>query len=251
MRFYGEQPEQQYPEQNTQYPNNNGYYQNPQEQNYDNGYYRNPIEQNNNFQYNQDLQQQNNYPGERMQKNDAKTKQGGSSINGKIIGTVLIAVLIMFVVVLMLALGGSFSTEAMLSMVPYLILGIFFITGIVLLVGTLIGNKNKKARCTVPVNAVVVDLIYVRAKTGGHRSYAPLYEYNFNGVIYREREKIATNVGLPQVGSQMTIYVNEKDPTDFYSVWKSKNVLPIMLSIAFIVLPAFVMFSMLSSYFTA
>lgn len=68
--------------------------------------------------------------------------------------------------------------------------------------------------CTQPVQAVCVDLERRRSRKG-RATYSPVWEYEYHGQLIRVRSNFSSNVGVPQVGSPKTLYVDPNDPYRF------------------------------------
>lgn len=96
---------------------------------------------------------------------------------------------------------------------------IFFIIGVVLaLIGIIFGilHKKKRKRCSVEIIATIVETLRCRKQTGDgpeHYYYA-VYEYQYNGVTYKNESKIGTN-GCPKIGKLRTIYLNPESPEEY------------------------------------
>ncbi len=67
------------------------------------------------------------------------------------------------------------------------------------------------SNCTQPVQAVCVDLERRRGSRG-RAAYLPVWEYEYHGQLIRVRSSLSSNMGVPQVGSPKTLYVDPNDP---------------------------------------
>lgn len=75
-------------------------------------------------------------------------------------------------------------------------------------------NKDKK-ECTIPVTSTVVDLVSSSGSSG--RTYAPVYEYEFEGRQYRVQSNNYSSPCPFSVGETVRIYVEPNDPEHIYS----------------------------------
>ncbi|MEE1061953.1 MAG: DUF3592 domain-containing protein, partial [Ruminococcus sp.] len=146
--------------------------------------------------------------------------------------------------------GNNQSMGSLMGILPYIIMGAFVLAGIAIAVVTTIDNKKRKKRCTVPMQAVVIDLIPARRRRYGNgmhgkRAYTPVYEYYYYGVMYRKRDKYATNINIPQIGEQVTAFINPDNPEDAYFEYKNKSITTLLIAAAFIAIPAIILFTML------
>ena len=129
---------------------------------------------------------------------------------------------------------------------PYLIIGALFIGGLFMVVSVPVGNAMKKRRCTVEVDAVVIDRVCRRRSRTGQGSplYHPVYEYRYNGVTYTSEDKKASNIKVPQVGDRMEAYVNPDNPNDVYVVWTGRDIYSVMGGIGLMATPLVVLLMM-------
>lgn len=113
----------------------------------------------------------------------------------------------------------QFGSEAMMSMaeecIPYLILGVFFLVGMILLMiafRTTIGQKN---RCTELVVATCVEVLE-RYSVAGKQLLCPVYEINYG----MDKIQICNNIYMSnrdvRVGDYMDLYINPENPQEFY-----------------------------------
>ncbi len=84
-------------------------------------------------------------------------------------------------------------------------------------VGTFVSNIQKKAKkvCTEPVNAVVCDM--ARSSSSNGTTYAPVYEFEYNGMKYRIKSNTYSNPMPLQVGESVQIFVEPGNPDRIYS----------------------------------
>ena len=77
-------------------------------------------------------------------------------------------------------------------------------------------QKKKRIGCNVQVEARIVDSLryYRRGADGNEHFYYAVYEYQYNGLVYRSESKYGTNA-CPKVGKQRTIYLNPNNPEEY------------------------------------
>lgn len=111
---------------------------------------------------------------------------------------------------------------------------VFFLFGTFMLSGY--GNKSS---CTESITAKVVRMEKhtSRSTTGKHRgtstTYAPVFEYEYNGEKYTYVSSLATNPPEFSAGEQVTIWVDPDSPNKIYYKPSGSSVL---LSIVFRIL---------------
>jgi hypothetical protein len=103
------------------------------------------------------------------------------------------------------------SIEEKGGSVTGVILGLMFSGG--LFAYSLYNTIQDYILCTQPVQAVCVDLERRRSKGGA--AYLPVWEYEYHGQLIRVRSNFSSNVGVLQVGSPKTLYVDPNDPYKF------------------------------------
>lgn len=110
---------------------------------------------------------------------------------------------------------------------------IFVIVGIILLVV----RNNEKKRCTEPVTALIIEnqTVVSTSRSHGHvhksTSYAPVFQYTYNGQEYKIKSNTSSNPPVFTEGEQTEIFINPLDPADIY-VPKDKTI--IIISAVFI-----------------
>ena len=109
--------------------------------------------------------------------------------------------------------GNKFFIDMITMIAPYIFVAIFFVIGATLSIATIISQKIKEMRCTIPLDSKVVD---IKSKYTSKRVYSPVYEYYYNGKIYQQWSEVYTNTGVQKLDDRLTIYINPADPTDFY-----------------------------------
>lgn len=99
----------------------------------------------------------------------------------------------------------------------------FLILGIVFLIVSLVVNisfQKKKEKCTQGVEATIVDMNKMeRTETGNdapYISYFPVYEYEYEGKIYRKGSNVGNNKNSFEIGKKVQIYIDPENPEVIY-----------------------------------
>ena len=94
----------------------------------------------------------------------------------------------------------------------------FFLIGFDVSVISLIIDNKRKKRCCFSVNAEVVD--YKMKKKQGEYSSTPVYKFRYKSKFYTADDGFYIRGGLffslPELGEEVIININEKDPTEIY-----------------------------------
>ena len=134
--------------------------------------------------------------------------------------------------------GTEELKEQFYDILPMLGLGLFWIIGLGLIVLPIYTRKVKEKRCTLPVQGIIADLNrrWSRGSNGrrGHYVYAPVYEYFYNGVLYRQESNTYTNYENFEIGTEVTVFLNPSDPNDYYV--KRSQTVTVILGIMFLVM---------------
>ncbi|MBQ7766445.1 MAG: hypothetical protein IJ397_06365 [Lachnospiraceae bacterium] len=132
-------------------------------------------------------------------------------------------IVLIFPIVGIVAIVGSciyqFGSEVMMDMVeksiPYLILGVFFIVGMILVIVAFRIAVGQKNRCTEPVVATCVEVLEKYSVEGG-QLLCPVYEINYG----MNKIQICNNVYMSDrdvcVGDCKDLYINPDNPQEFY-----------------------------------
>ncbi len=72
---------------------------------------------------------------------------------------------------------------------------------------------NERLTCTVPVQAVCVD--YCSSHSSDGTTYAPVWEYEFQGRLIRSNETIYSSSMGNLLGQTRTLYINPDNPEKF------------------------------------
>ncbi|MEE1061021.1 MAG: hypothetical protein UH080_04235 [Ruminococcus sp.] len=108
------------------------------------------------------------------------------------------------------------------DIVPYLIIAVFFGLTLLGLYGHTSGEKRKKERCKIPVQAEIID--HLRGTSYYTQGVFPLFRYTYNGVVYEESDNMhASKEKVPPKGSYITLYINENNPKEFHADWNGRN----------------------------
>lgn len=93
----------------------------------------------------------------------------------------------------------------------------FFLFGTIML-----SAYGSRIKCTEQVSAVVVKNLEVNKLRGGNKgkvhgtTYAPIFEYEYDGKEYSYISKISSNPAEYSAGERVTIRVNPNDPDEIY-----------------------------------
>lgn len=149
-------------------------------------------------------------------------------------------------------MGGGlislYGTEEMKTqlydILPFFVLGLFWIIGLGLIVSPIYSRKVKEKRCTLPVRGIIagVNRRWSRGSRGhrGRYVYAPIYEYIYNGVLYRKESNVYTNYESFDIGSEVTVFLNPSDPDDYYV--KRSQTVTVIIGIMFLIMSTAIIF---------
>ncbi|MCR4599825.1 MAG: DUF3592 domain-containing protein [Acetatifactor sp.] len=102
-------------------------------------------------------------------------------------------------------------TEAAL---PYIFLGIFFIIGMSLVIGSYFASKRRHEVCNYCISGSCVKVKDRYHK--GTRSYCPVYEVYFRDETILLCSNTYSNMNHIQVGETRELYLNPDNPKEFY-----------------------------------
>ena len=105
----------------------------------------------------------------------------------------------------------------------------------------IVSQLLRKRRCNCPVEAVCsgIDLSHYQMENSNNNlrsdraSYAPIWEYTYEGDSFNEMEKVRSNICRVQKGDKRTIYIDPNDPADFIGV-NSKNSIKLVVMISLV-----------------
>ena len=113
---------------------------------------------------------------------------------------------------------------------------VFVLVGIGLTVLPSVIHKSKMKKFTVPTEAVCINLdVHIsRSRKGGKTiTYAPTWEYDFNGNLYTFKESTYTNLSVPKIGAVYHLLVNPNEPSEIYRPVKSVRILLFVIGFMF------------------
>lgn len=144
-------------------------------------------------------------------------------------------------------LDVSFVKKNIGIIIVYLILSCFVIIGLFIVLNQFFRTLHLKKNCTSQITATCVELERVRnnrveRSSSGikHAAYYSIYAFQYGGEQYRVRSTIATNVDLPKLNEELTIYVNPENPNMFYRPSLPLQLVIYGLGFAFITLGSYV-----------
>ena len=141
---------------------------------------------------------------------------------------------------------GDESLRAILyNAIPFFILGLAVLSGLQATLIPVYTRRAKEKRCKIPITATIVEM--KRRHTRRSTWYAPIYEYSYNGKLYKETGDTHYNESS-HIGEQKEIYINSEEPEDFYTkdLKEVSAVTAIIISVIVVL-----MFSMLVAFFIA
>ncbi len=99
-------------------------------------------------------------------------------------------------------------------------------------------SRQKKNACSEQVAALCFDLL---AKTVGsryhrHTVYCPIYEYTYQGRLYRVRSAHYSGMGVPKIGRQYILQINPYEPSTFYDTAQERTRLSVITIICLAVM---------------
>ena len=122
---------------------------------------------------------------------------------------------------------------------PYLLAGIFPVTGVLMIISATSEIRHLKRVCTVEVQAKCIS-VETRWTQGGKgrrtkRVHMPVYSVYYNGREYTVRNNVYTNMNDYQVGNYYPIMINPLNPEEFLDANNRKgNIVTLVLGIIFV-----------------
>lgn len=158
----------------------------------------------------------------------------------------LFPLLFSFIGAVVMTLSGAYmwgSEEIksnIMQVVPILMLATLMIAGAVMILATYFNHRAKMQRCTEIITAVCIRLNERLSHSDHHTTtvYAPVYNYYYDGQEYTVDETTYSNVGVPEVGSEVEIRINPQQPDDCYRPMARSRVILYVMGTVFIVMPA-------------
>lgn len=144
---------------------------------------------------------------------EREAQNGGQPSGKKASDKITIAtfIIIPLLMIFMLIFGNSENGKGM---------GVcLFLMGAYVMVLPIIRRSVMLKRCTERIMAVCIYLdkrLNRSSKGGRYYTYAPQWEYTFNGRVYKHQEQGHSNIGVPKIGDEHEIFVNPDDPEEIY-----------------------------------
>ena len=141
--------------------------------------------------------------------------------------------------------GSEEQINALMELMPYGILLIFFIIGVGLLIHAYRISIVKIRRCTYPIDAVCID-VKTRFRHKEGKSYCPVYMIEHQGKVIELCNEIYSNTNKIKAGDTQTIMINPDDPRDFYEVRQTRILAAsfLIMGLIFMGAPIFAVFVM-------
>ncbi len=98
---------------------------------------------------------------------------------------------------------------------PYIAILLFAIIGVGLIIAGLYNAFYLKLVCKEHVDAECVEVLVTKNSHGGE-VWCPVYSYSYNGQNYKSSNDIYSNGIYPSVGQYYELYINPKNPMQFY-----------------------------------
>ena len=115
-------------------------------------------------------------------------------------------------------------------------IGVFVLVGISLIVFPPVIHNLKMKVFTVSIEAVCIHLDrHISRTRKGRRTitYAPTWEYDYNGNLYTYKESTYTNLSVPKVGAVYPLLINPDKPEELYRPIKSVRMLLLFMGTMF------------------
>ena len=170
---------------------------------------------------------------------DFRTKRNGGSLFMKIMGVLFMtSVTLPLVCILSSVFDFYIINDLINSYAIPVFLSIPFIIGIILLVLPPYINKLKRNGCNTKVEAVVSNIAQEKRGSIGIDVFAPVYEYLYDGTMFRANSRTFAVEPIYNIGDTVTIYINNDNPTEIYdnqvqltSIAKFAGVMFILMSV--------------------
>ena len=141
--------------------------------------------------------------------------------------------LLLFPLIGILAIAATFiwhfTSETLwnkcLENIPFAAMGLFLFIGIYLLGAWLRSTILLQKLCTQRMEAKCIKINQHRRNNNqsGQLFYCPVYQFYFNGKVYQVCNRIYTRPARTQINAVSEIYVNPKNPTQFFEPNENKN----------------------------
>lgn len=143
----------------------------------------------------------------------------------------------------MIMIGAGISlwgTEALIDQIyefiPIIVCIVFFGIGIGLIRSVVKKVMLERQRCQVVVQATCVDVIkeYTESLSGErNRVSRPVFRYSYGGREYTQMLSKQLSVGVPRVGREVRLRINEMKPTDIYFETIIQVIIEVMVGLGF------------------
>lgn len=102
----------------------------------------------------------------------------------------------------------------------YAFLGVFLLAGLIMLFAWYRSTIWIKVICTQRIEAKCIEVkeIYKPARHGLRKSFCPVYQFYFNGNWHEVCNNVFFNLSKAQENEMYEIYVNPKNPNQYYEV---------------------------------
>lgn len=143
-----------------------------------------------------------------------------SSANSKLV-PIIVVLFIMIATAALAILIMLVSDKLTVQFVFNAGLTMALILGLCLLIIPPARRKKKQSRCTMAVTLHCVDLIKkIQYDSDNHQhktvTYAPVWEYWYNGRSYVYAENVYTNVDVPEIGSEREGFIDPDKPSELF-----------------------------------
>lgn len=136
-------------------------------------------------------------------------QNGGKRASDKL--TIATFIIIPLLMILLLIFGNAQNGKGM---------GVcMFLMGAFVMVLPILKRSIMLKRCTERITAVCTYLdkkLNRSSKGGRYYTYAPKWEYTYNGKVYQHQERNHSNIGVPKIGEEYEIFINPDDPDEIY-----------------------------------
>ncbi len=104
----------------------------------------------------------------------------------------------------------------------FLFAAVFLVVGLILLVAIPSYMDKKHASCTQPVSGRIVDMVKEYMEIHRTPNYAPVFEYVYNGVVYREKS-VLNYSKKPTIGEERILMIDPNNPEKWFDPKGSKT----------------------------
>ena len=155
-----------------------------------------------------------------------------------------------FTISAFIAFGSEDIRRYATAIIPYAILALFSLAGLLLIVSRLLISSRKRRTCTEAVSArcIMHKCHFDDNDDNNSRRrlvICPVYEYYFDGMTYYAQEDDYSNVNVPELGERTELLINPCEPYDFFRPAALKNALYYILGAGFFLMPLAILMIML------